>query len=76
MTGEMCEKAVDTYPSMLMHVSNCYKSQKKREKAVDNCPVMLDYVPNFYRTNLKSLSMVELGSGFSFFQGIHVRTDI
>ena len=33
----MREKAVDTYPSRLMHVSNCFKTQKMCRKDVKIC---------------------------------------
>ena len=46
----MCEKAVDTYPSTVIHVCNCYKTQKICEKAVDTCPFMLYYVPDCWDT--------------------------
>ena len=39
MTQEMCKKAVDTYFSILMHVSNCYKILKISEKVDFKEPV-------------------------------------
>lgn len=45
----MCEKAIDTYPSTLMHISNFYKTQKMYEKTVNTYPFMLNCVPNCYK---------------------------
>ena len=46
----MCKRAVDTYSSALMHVSNCYKTQKMCEEAVETCPFILECVSNCYKT--------------------------
>ena len=43
MTQEMCKKVVDTYFSILMHVSNCYKILKISEKVNFKEPFMLKY---------------------------------
>ena len=50
MTKEKCKKTVDTNPSALMHVSNCYKSRKTCEKVVDIYLFMLGCAPNCYKT--------------------------
>ena len=49
-TREIREKTVDTYPSRLMHVSNCFKTQKMGKKVVNICAFMLDYVPDCSKT--------------------------
>ena len=33
----MCDKAVDTYPSAIQFVPECYNTQKICDKAVDTC---------------------------------------
>lgn len=48
-TQGMCNIAVNTNSSTLMHVPYCYKTQKKCEK-VYTCLFMLDFVPDCYKT--------------------------
>ena len=42
----MCNKAVNTYPSPIQFVSECYKNQEMCVKAVDTCPFVYDSVPD------------------------------
>ena len=40
----MCDKAVDTYPSAIQFVPECYNTQKICDKAVDTCTFVFNLV--------------------------------
>ena len=44
----MCNKAVDTHPSTIQFVPECYKNQEMREKAVNRCLFVFDSIANQY----------------------------
>ena len=46
----MCEKAVDIYPSALMCVSSCYKTQEICKKAVSKEPFMWKFCLDKYKS--------------------------
>ena len=50
MSQKMRKEAVDTYHDALMHVSNCFKTQKMCEKVVGTCPFIVHCVPNCQKT--------------------------
>ena len=41
----MCEKAVDTHPSTIKYVSECYKAQEMCDKAVNTWFFVFDAIP-------------------------------
>ena len=49
-TQEMCDKAVDNYPSTKKYVPDRYKTQEISDKAVDDNPDALEFVPDRYKT--------------------------
>ena len=42
----MCNEAVDTYPSAIQFVPECYKTHEMCDKAVDTSPSVFDSVPD------------------------------
>ena len=42
----MCDKAVNTYPSPIEFVPECFMTQKMCEKAVNKCFFVFDYIPD------------------------------
>ena len=45
-TQNMCDKAVNTYPSTIEFVPECYKTQKMCDKAVNKCLFLFDSIPD------------------------------
>ena len=51
MTQKMCDKAVDTYPSAIKFVSECFMTQEMcDDEAVDRCFCVFDSIPDWYKT--------------------------
>ena len=46
----MCDKAVNTHPSTMRFVPECYNTEEMCDKAVDRCPFVIDSVPDQYKT--------------------------
>ena len=46
----MCDKTVDTYPSIKKYVPDRCKTQEMCDKANDRWPFVFDSVPNQYKT--------------------------
>ena len=45
----MCNKSVNTFPSIAQIVAECYKTQENC--IVDACPFVFDSVPDWYKTH-------------------------
>ena len=45
----MCDKAVNSYPSTIKFVPECYKI-KESHKAVHRCFFVFDFIPDEYKT--------------------------
>ena len=46
----MCDKAVDTYPSTIKFVPECFVTQGMCDKAVNKCFFVFDSISNQYKT--------------------------
>ena len=46
----MCGKAVDTHPSTIKFVPECYKTQEMCYKAVNRCFFGIDSISDWYET--------------------------
>ena len=46
----MCDKAVDTYPSTIKFVPECYKTQEMCHRTVHRCIFVIDSLPDKYKT--------------------------
>ena len=46
----MCHEAVDTHPSTIQFVPECYKTQEMCDKAVNRCFLVFDSIPGQYKT--------------------------
>ena len=42
-TLKMCNRAVNTSPSAIQFVPQCYKTQEMCDKVVDTCPFIFDF---------------------------------
>ena len=48
--SKMCDKAVNTYPSTIMLVSECFMTQEMCDKAINRCYFVFDSIPNRYKS--------------------------
>ena len=44
----MCDKTVNTYPSTIKFVPECFMTQEMRDKTVNICFFVFDSIPNQY----------------------------
>ena len=49
-TLKMCNRAVNTSPSAIQFVPQCYKTQEMCDKVVDTCPFIFDFACDWYKT--------------------------
>ena len=44
--SKMCDKAVDTHPTTIKYIPECYKTQDMCYKAVHRCFLLFDSIPS------------------------------
>ena len=59
MIQKICDKAVNTYPSTIQFVSDCYKTQEMCDEAFNKYFIEFIDVPDWYKTH-KSVTVLVL----------------
>ena len=55
----MCDKVVNTHPSTIQFVTDCYKTQEICDEAFNKCFVEVFDIPDWYKTH-KSVTVLFL----------------
>ena len=60
----MCDKAVNTYHSIIQFGPDCYVTQKICDETVNRCFLVFTYIPDWYKTQEMCDSIYFYGSIF------------